>query len=142
MDDEPTKAAELVNRAHEDLSRYRNRPDTLTELSGHLEDVETTDTDDAWIVVRPVDGLRAHQMATATVRKPTAEIDQLLESIGRNGRITLVGMASPSRDGIARLRMTDVRTINGTPTATPPTNRPRRWGQFWRNSTPEHHAQT
>ena len=115
MNDEAIKAAELVSKTQAGLSRYRNAPDTLTELSGQLEDVETTGENDAWIVVRPVDGLPEHHMATATVRNPTAEIDQLLEGIGRNGRITLVGMVGPTRDGIAKLRMTDVRRINGTP---------------------------
>ena len=113
MDDQPIKAAELVAKTHGGLSRYRKAPDTLTELSGQLEDVETTGEDDAWIVVRPVDDLPKHHMATATVRKPTAEIDELLEEIGRTGRITLVGMACPNTGEIAKLRMTDVRTING-----------------------------
>ena len=117
MDDKPIKAANLVGKAHDGLSRYRNTPDTLTELSGQLEDVQTTGEDDAWIVVRPVDGLPKHCMATATIRKPTVEIDLLLEGIGRNGPITLVGMASTSSDGIARLRMNEVHTINGTPVA-------------------------
>lgn len=113
MHDEPVKAADLVAKTHGGLSRYRNAPDTLTELSGELEEVETTGENDAWIVVRPVDGLPKHHMATATVRKPTAEIDELLERIGRSGRITLVGTAGPSRDGISKLRMSEVRTING-----------------------------
>ncbi|MCY4122791.1 MAG: hypothetical protein OXG72_17930, partial [Acidobacteria bacterium] len=115
MNDEPIKATDLVAKTQGGLSRYRNAPDTLTELSGRLEDVETTGENDAWIVVRPVDGLPEHNMATATIRKPTAEIDQLLEGIGRDGRITLVGMAAPGTDGIARLRMTSVRTFNGPP---------------------------
>ena len=115
MDDEPTKAAELVNKTQGGLSRYENTGDTLTDLSGQLEDVETTGEDDAWIVVRPVDGLPKHLMATATVRKPTPEIDELLKGIGRKGRITLVGTAYPSTGEIAKLRMTDVRTINGVP---------------------------
>ena len=113
MNDEPIKAAELVRKARSGLSRYRTAPDTLTELSGTLEDVQTTGEDDAWIAVRPVDGLDRNDFAAAIIRKPTAEIDRLLEGIGRNGRITLVGMASTSSDGIAKLRMTGVRTING-----------------------------
>ena len=117
MNDEPINAAELVRKARTGLSRYRKTPDTLTELSGLLEDVQTMGENDAWIVVRPVDGLRTHEMATATIRKPAPEIDKLLEEIGPNGRITLVGMASTSRDGIAKLRMTGVRTINATAVA-------------------------
>ena len=117
MDDEPIKAADLVRKAHGGLSRYRKTPDTLTELSGMLEDVQTTGEEDAWIVVRPVDGLGRNDFAAATIRKPAPEIDKLLEEIGEHGRITLVGMASTSRDGIAKLRMTGVRTINGTPVA-------------------------
>ena len=68
MNDQPIKAAELVRKARGGLSRYRTIPDTLTELSGRLEDVQTTGDDDAWIVVRPVDGLDDHDMATATIR--------------------------------------------------------------------------
>lgn len=117
MNDEPIKAAELIRKTHDGLSRYRKTPDTLTELSGQLEDVETTGDNDAWIVVRPVDGLPHTDMATATIRKPAPRIDRLLEGIGRNGRITLVGMANTASDGIARLRMSEVRTINGTPVA-------------------------
>ena len=90
MSEEPIKAAELVRKARTGLSRYRTMPDTLSELSGLLADVQTMGESDAWIVVRPVDGLRTHEMATAT---------------GTN------------TDGIARLRMTEVRTINGTPVA-------------------------
>ena len=115
MDDKAIKAADLVGKAHGGLSRYQNAPDTVTELSGELEDVQTMGEDDAWIVVRPVNGLPTHEMATATIRKPRAEIDELLERIGRKGRITLVGMANTSSDGIARLRMHEVHTINGTP---------------------------
>lgn len=115
MSEEPIKAAELVRKARTGLSRCRTMPDTLSELSGLLEDVQTTGENDAWIVVRPVDGIPSHEMATATIRNPTPEADRLLEAIGRNGRITLVGMASTSGDGIARLRMTEVRTINNTP---------------------------
>ena len=117
MTDEPIKAAELVRKTRTGLSRYKVTPDTLTELSGFLEDVETTGEDDAWIVVRPVDGLNEHEMATATINKPTPEIDRLLEEIGRNGRITLVGIANTGRDGTARVRMTDVHTLNGTAVA-------------------------
>jgi len=113
MNDEPIKAAELVRNTRRGLSRYSNAENTLTDLSGVLEDVETTGDDDAWIVVRPVDGLPKHHMATATIRKPTAEIDLLLKGIGRDGHITLVGMAGPTTGEIAKLRMTDVRTING-----------------------------
>ena len=113
MDGEPIKAAELVRKARSGLSRYRTAPDTLTELSGTLEDVQTTGEDDAWIVVRPVDALGRNDFAAETIRKPTAEIDQLLETIDEHGRITLVGMAHTNRDQIAKLRMTDVRTING-----------------------------
>ena len=116
MNDEPIKAADLIAKAQGNLSRYRHAPDTLTQLSGQLEDVETTGENDAWIVVRPVDGLPRHHMATATIRKPTAEIDELLEEIGRTGRITLVGMASTNKDGIAVLRMNTVHTINGVRT--------------------------
>ena len=117
MNDQPIKAAELVRKARTGLSRYTTMPDTRTELTGQLEDVQTTGENDAWIVVRPVDGLPHHDMATATIRIPTPEVDQLLERTGRNGRITLVGMASTSRDGIARLRMTEVHSINGAPVA-------------------------
>ncbi len=117
MNDQPIKAAELVRKAHTGLSRYTTMPDTLAELSGRLEDVQTTGENDAWIVVRPVDGLDNHEMATATVRKPAPEVDQLLERIGRNGPITLIGIASTKTDGIALLRMTEVHSINGTPVA-------------------------
>ena len=79
MNDEPIKAADLVTKAQSGLSRYRHAPDTLTELSGQLEDVQTTGEDDAC----------------------------------RNGRITLVGTAGPGTGEIAKLRMTDVHTING-----------------------------
>ena len=114
MHEEPVKAADLMHQTGEELSRYQTTPDTLTELSGWLEDVQTTGDDDAWIVVRPVDSLSPGDFAAATIRSPTAEVDRLLQGIGRNGRITLLETASASRDGIARLRMTDVRTINGT----------------------------
>ena len=117
MSEKPIKAAELVRKARTGLSRYTTMPDTLSELSGLLEDVQTMGENDAWIVVRPVDGLRTHKMATATIRNPTPELDELLERIGRNGRITLVGMASTNTDAIARLRMTEVRTVNGTAVA-------------------------
>ena len=76
MNDEPVKAAELVRKTHGGLSRYRTIPDTLTELSGTLEDVQTIENDDAWIVVRPVDGLNKGDFATATIRRPTAKIDK------------------------------------------------------------------
>ena len=76
MREEPVKAAELVHRTGDGLSRYRTTPDTLTELSGWLEDVRTTGEDDAWIVVRPVDGLSPGHLAAATIRRPTAEIDK------------------------------------------------------------------
>ncbi len=117
MNQQPINAAELVLKGHTGLSRYKTIPGALAELSDRLEDVETTGDDDAWIVIRPVDGLPGHNMATATIRKPAPEVDQLLERIGRNGPITLIGIASTKTDGIALLRMTEVHSINGTPVA-------------------------
>jgi hypothetical protein len=118
MTNKPIKAAELVQRTRNRLSRYGEAPPTLTELRGVLEDVETTGENDALIIVRPVDGLGEHEMATATIRKPAPETDRLLERIGRNGRITLVGMASTGSDSLARVVMREVRTINGKTAAT------------------------
>ena len=117
MNKQPINAAELVLKGRTGLSRYKTIPGTLTKLSGWLEDVETTGDDDAWIVIRPVDGLPGHNMATATIRNPAPEVDQLLKRIGRNGRITLIGIASTKTDGIAHLRLTEVHSINGTPVA-------------------------
>ena len=115
MDDNPIPAAELAAKAHQGLSRYRHGPDTLTEIAGALEDVETTPDGDAWIVVRPVDGLNPHEFASATIPEPEPEIDLVLERVGRGGRITLVGMANVEKDNIARVRMMKVHTVNGAP---------------------------
>ncbi len=93
MNKQPISAAELVLKGRTGLSGYKT------------------------IVIRPVDRLPGHNMATATIRNPAPEVDQLLERIGRNGQITLIGIASTRTDGIAHLRLTEVHSINGTPVA-------------------------
>ena len=70
--------------------------------------------------MRPVEGLRSSDFAAATIRSPTREVDELLEQIGENGAITLVGMASAAKDGIVQVRMSEVHTINGSPVGPPP----------------------
>ncbi|MYD84705.1 MAG: hypothetical protein F4137_02470 [Acidobacteria bacterium] len=140
MTEKPISAAELVRKTRRQLARYANPTGTLAELSGLLDDVRTIDGNDAWIVVRPVDGLDDYVLATGTIPEPTPEIDSLLERIGPNGRIELIGMAVATKDEIAKLRMVEVHTVNGTPTATPRPARPapeparRRWWQLWRNN--------
>lgn len=147
MNEEPIKAAELVRNAPRKLARYSPANATLTRLSGYIEDVRTIESNDAWIVVRPVDGLPEHVMGTATIPDPRPEIDKILEKAGQGGRIALVGVAVASTDEIAKLRMTSVHTVNGVATARPAapgTPRPkpprarRRWWQWWRpnNATP------
>ena len=140
--EQPIKASELVRNAPRTLTRYAGTRETLTELSGLIDDVRTIDRNDAWIVVRPVDGLPDYIMATATIASPRTEIDEALERAGRHGRITLVGMAVATTDQIAKLRMTEVQTVNGIPTAKParpstprptPTRAARRWWQWWQN---------
>ena len=123
---------------------------TLIELTGLIEDVRTIDRNDAWLVVRPVDGLADHIMATATIPNPRVEIDEALENAGRDGRITLVGISVASSDRIPKLRMTEVHTVNGIPTARPapsrpalpsPTGKAPRWWQRWRNNETNANAQ-
>jgi len=137
----PIHPAVLLRRARGRLSRYRQMPDALTAVNGRLDDVRTVN-DGAWIVVRPVDGLEDHEMATATVHDPAPEVDTLLEKIGHGGRITLIGMANTGTGTLPDIRMSEVLSINGTPTAMPRANPPRAWWQFWRKNTPEQHAQT
>ncbi len=145
--EEPITAKELLRTADDRLSRYRNMPDTLTTVTGHLEDARTVwGNEAALVILRPVDGLNHHHMVTATIRKPTPDIDEVLEKIGPGGRITLVGMARPTRGAKPDIEMSTVHTINNVPT-TPPkrgTHRPtppRRWWQWWRQDAPEHHAE-
>ena len=75
----------------------------------------STGNDDAWIIVRPVDGCVPTDMVTAVVRAPTQVVDELLSGIGRGGRIVLIGLARVGDNSIARLRMTHVHSINGVP---------------------------
>lgn len=112
--DAPVQAAELARKARGGLSRYTKTPDTLTEIAGTLEDVQTMPEGGAWIVVRPVDGVKTSEFASATVRKPTPEVDRMLESIGKDGRITLLGMASADSADLSCVRMSKVHAINGT----------------------------
>ena len=113
MEDKPIPAAELARKAREGLSRYRHQPNTLVEIEGTLDDVETTPDGGAWIVIRPVKGLGGHNFASATIAKPSTEVDRLLEDIGKGGEITLVGLATAGKDTITRVRMHEVHTING-----------------------------
>ena len=111
--DAPVQAAKLARKARGGLSRYRRVPDTLTEIAGTLEDVQTTPENGAWIVVRPVDGLKVGQFASAMVHNPTPEVDRMLEGIGKDGRITLLGMASADSADLSCVRMNEVHAING-----------------------------
>ena len=140
MTEKPISAAELVRKTRGQLARYANPTGALAELSGLLDDVRTINGKDAWVVVRPVDGLDDYVMASATIPEPRPEIDSLLEQIGPNGRIELIGMAVATKNEIAKLRMIEVHTVNGTPTATPHRPRPapeptrHRWWRLWRNN--------
>lgn len=140
MREKAISAAELVRKTQRQLGRYAEPIPTLAELNGLLEDVGTIDSNNAWVIVRPIDGLADHVMATATIPDPRPEIDSLLERIGPNGRIQLIGIAVATQDRIAKLQMTEVHTVNGTPTATPhparrtPDPAKRGWWQWWRNS--------
>ncbi len=141
MNEKPITAAELLRRTRGGLSRYARATNALTELSDQLEDMETAGKNDAWIVVRPVDGLNPHKMATATIANPAPEIDQLPEGIGHGGRITLVGMANTTTGPLPDVCMSEVLTINGTPTTRRPTPA-RRWWRWRRQNAPEQHAET
>ena len=116
MRQEPISAADLVRNTHRQLSRYARPDGTLTEVSGRLSDVRSVHGNDILIFVRPIDGLPRFAMTTATIHKPRAEIDALLEQIGVDGPITLVGMAVASTKGTPELKMDYVHTVNGTPT--------------------------
>ena len=115
MEETPIPAADLARKAREGLSRYRHQPNALVQMDGTLDDVETTPDGEAWIVVRPVDGMNPHDFASATVDDPSPAVDQVLESIGKGGRISLVGLATAGSDAIARVRMHEVHTGNGIP---------------------------
>ena len=110
----PIEAAELAVGEQGSFERYRKTAKVLTRIHGRLEEVGTMGKHDALLTIRDIDGLKDYVMATALVQKPRADIDQLLKEIGRYGAITLIGMATGATEGIAKLRMDEVHSINGT----------------------------
>ena len=109
----PIEAAELALREQGSFERYRNTEKVLTIIRGRLEEVGTMG-EQALLIIRSIDGLKDYEMATALIQKPVADIDQRLKEIGRYGAITLIGMATGATEGIAKLRMDEVHSINGT----------------------------
>ena len=118
---ELTPAARLVQQAAHGLSRYRQATSERIELEGALEDVSTTGDGDAWLDIRAVKGLHEWDLVTATVHQPKAHVDALLVSIGAGGRITLAGQAQATARGIAKLRLSEIETINGVDVMKAPT---------------------
>ena len=118
---ELTPAARLVQQAAHGLSRYRRATSERIELEGALEDVSTTGDGDAWLDIRAVKGLHEWDLVTATVQRPKPHVDALLVAIGAGGRITLAGQAETTAEGIAKLRLSNIETINGVDVMKAPT---------------------
>ncbi|MCY4505728.1 MAG: hypothetical protein OXG35_02010 [Acidobacteria bacterium] len=60
-----------------------------------------------------VPGLKASDICSAVVEQATPALDELLQTIGKGGAMTLVGTATASRETMALVRMDEVATING-----------------------------
>lgn len=65
------------------------------------------------ILLRNVPGLDEDDICSAIVERATPTLDELLQTIGKHGAVTLVGTARASRDTVAVVRMEEVASING-----------------------------
>ena len=110
----PIDAAQVAGSGERALTRYSTAAEVLTRITGRLEEVSTIGQNDAWINVREILGMQRDHMATAVIPNPPKHVDEILEKIGCNGNITLIGIAKRNDGGIAKLRMTDVHSINGS----------------------------
>ena len=109
----PIEAAELIRQEQESFERYRNPATVLTRIRGRLEEVSAIGKHDALLSIRDIEGMQEYMIATAQLQKPREEIDEVLKKTGRYGPITLIGMATGATDGLAKLRMDEVHSING-----------------------------
>ena len=98
----PVDAAQVARSGERALTRYSTAAEVLTRITGRLEEVSTIGENDAWINVREILGMQRDHMATAVIPNPPKQIDELLEKIGCNGDITLIGIARRNDGGIAQ----------------------------------------
>ena len=97
------------------LARYQEiRKDRLV-IRGTLFDVSSLNPQTAWIGIRHIDGLERTELVTESIERRSAAAEEELEAIGKNGAITLEGVARTTPERLAVLRMDDVRRINGQP---------------------------
>ena len=112
MTDEAIEAAELAARMGSGLSRYSTTAPAPTRLQGSLTQVSTIGAG-VMVLLRNVPGLGRNDLCSAVIERATAPLDELLQTIGKDGAMTLVGTATASRETIAVVRMDDVASING-----------------------------
>lgn len=105
-------ARQLVSTTRSALARYAKAESGRLELRGRIADV-TTVAGEIVVLVRAIEGLGRDELCSATIGTPSPGCDRLLESIGRNGRITLTGNGRAEAGPTAALRMTDIENING-----------------------------
>ena len=107
-------AADFLEGQKSELARYQEAREDLVRAAGRLRVVSNLNTagDTAWITVDSIEGLKDHELLTATLKNPAPDTDAVLEQIGRNGPITLEGRArnTPGRMGV--LHMHEIQRIN------------------------------
>ena len=112
MTDAAIDAAELAGRIGSGLSRYSTTAPTLTRLQGTLAQVNSIGAG-VMVLLRDIPGLDRNDLCSALIGRATGTLDELLQTIGKGGSITLVGSATASRETLAVVRMEDVASING-----------------------------
>ena len=111
MDGKPIEVIDLAATAGTGLSHYSRTPPTLTVLRGKLAQVCLGS--EPVVILRNVRGLKQNDLCSAEIDVPSPGLDRLLLEIGKDGDITIVGMGTARRDTTARIRVRNVRTING-----------------------------
>ena len=101
----PLAAAELHRRANGGLERYV-RTAASGRIDGHLKDVHRGGAPgEAYANINHVDGLDSRQFCIAVVPQVDKQTEELLEKIGRGGRIRLTGSCTAEAGGLAAGRM-------------------------------------
>ena len=108
----PLAAAELHRRANGGLERYV-RIAASGRIDGHLKDVHRGGAPgEAYAIINHVDGLDSRQFCIAVVPQVDKQTEELLEKIGRGGRIRLTGSCTAEAGGLAAVRMDRVRSTS------------------------------
>ena len=120
--DAPNSITKLLRGQLSELSRYEQPQRGNVIIEGRLADVKNADGKEntIWIIVREIKGLGSMEMVGAWIEDPSEATDEVLKAIGKNGSITLEGIAVTTPHELWPAQMAKVHRINDHIVEAPP----------------------